>query len=273
MKPSTASAPAHRCPLALPHLTPVAMLAAMTLLACGAGQASRPEAGTPSPTDGAVGSEASTAGEALLTITPLIYVSLIPIELGESATTTAVVTNQGTAPSGVLQVSAGAGLAVTGCVGVLPARRSCTLTITMTPTRAGTFRGTFSVTADPGALTPLEVIVGTSVDLFKVSPEKLELGSIAVNGTAKRTITITAVGDLNTLMVTSTNAPDMTIDTTGTCTMTLATGASCTADVTFHAGTEVGARRESIVVSANKAADPTDYLTVGIPITAEILPI
>ena len=272
MRPSTACAPVPYRHLERPDSMPVAMLAAMTLLACGARSVSRPEAGAPLPTDGAVGTEPGTAGEALLTITPLIYVSLIPIELGESATTTAVVTNQGTAPSGVLQVSAGAGLAVTGCVGVLPARRACTLTITMTPTRAGTFRSTVSVTADPGAVTPLEVIVGTSVDLFKVSPEKLELGSIPVNGTAKRTITIAAVGDLNTLMVTSNNAPSVTIETTGTCTMTLAAGASCTADVTFHAGTSLGSTRESIVASANNPADPTDYLTLGIPVTAEILP-
>ena len=195
-------------------------------------------------------------------------VNLGTLDLGGTGVATVTLTNTNRASTGVLVVTPSAGVIATGCSGSLPGGASCTITITVTPTLAGTFTGTVSITANPGTVTPLLVSVIATVpgpgDRFSVSPPLIDLGDIMVGVAAqKQTITIATSARISDLTISASGA-DVSIDKpASTCTTTLAAGASCVVVVNFLA-TTAGSKSDAIVISAGGAGG----MTVSVPITA-----
>ena len=223
----------------------LALIGMLTVVGCGGSE-------TSGKLDTGVGGEVGPGPlVAALNVTPSA-VNFGSVDLGKSGTGTVVVTNTGKAVSGPLSVVPGAGVTATGCAAALGAGLSCTMVITATPTVLGGFSSTVSVSANPGALTPLVISVtgsAVAVGQFSVNPTLIELGNIAVGSAApKQTITVTASTNLTDLSVQK-NGSDVTIDTTSTCSAVLASGASCNVVVNFLAATK-GPKSDSILISA-----------------------
>lgn len=233
------------------------LIGMLTVVGCG-GSESKPT------TDG--GGLTTEAGvippAAALNVTPS-SVPLGSIDLGNTGTGTVIVTNTGTATSGIPTVVASAGITTTGCTGALAAHGSCTMIITAAPTAIGGFNGTVSISANPGAINPLLVsVTGTVVQggVFNVSPTTIDLGNVLVGAPAtKQTITVSALVALSDLAV-LVNGADITKDATSTCTAAVAVGTPCTVVVNFAAASN-GARSNSVVISAKG-------VTKTVPITA-----
>ena len=193
------------------------------------------------------------------------------LDIGATGVATVTVTNVGTVTSGDLMVVASAGVTTSGCSGSLGGGASCTLTITATQTAPGTFSGTVSIAAYPGAITPLLVSVIAAenrVYPFRISPPAIDLGDIAVGEILpKQTVTVTAGMDLSDLTVSS-SGPDVSIDKAATtCTSTLAPETSCVVVVDFLAA-DCGSKSDAIVIGAGGPAGKI----VTVPITAQAPP-
>ena len=196
-------------------------------------------------------------------------VNLGTLDVGRTGVGTVKVTNTGNAVSGALTVTASASMTATGCSGAMAAGEFCTLTISATPTVAGAFSGTVSISANPGAVPPLVVSViatGSAAGLFSVSPQILDFGNVAVGATtSKITITVTAAGTLSDLTVSPSGA-EVSLDATSTCASYLAAGSSCSVGVNFKATTP-GTKSDSIVISAGGASGKS----VTVPVAANAL--
>jgi hypothetical protein len=243
------------------QVTCLGLIGMLAVVGCGGSET------TPNRDSGpGVGAEAGIS-TAYLNVTPST-VNLGTLDVGAKGVATVTVTNTGKATSGALAVTATAGVTVAGCTGQqLAANASCTITITAAPTALGTFTGTVSISAAPGASpTPLTVSVIANVappGLFSVTPAAIALGNIPVGTPApKQTITVTAALAINDLAV-SLNGVDVSKDATGTCTTILAAGASCTVVVNFTAAS-AGSRSDSVTISGGGASGKT----VTVPITA-----
>ena len=233
------------------------LIGMLTVVGCGGSESK------PAPTDGGQSEAGVTPPSAALNVTPSNGVNLGSIDLGSTGTATVIVTNTGTAASGALTVVGSAGITTTGCTGALAAHANCTMIITAAPTAIGGINGTVSVSANPGAITPLLIsITGTVVQggVFNVSPATIDLGSVLVGAPAtKQTITVSALVALSDLAV-AVNGADITKDATSTCTAAVAVGTPCTVVVSFVAASN-GARSNSVVISAKG-------VTKTVPITA-----
>ena len=232
------------------------LIGMLTVVGCGGSE--NPAHNDAAPTDGGGG---GSTGAALNVSTS--NVPLGSIDLGNSGTATVIVTNTGTAPSGALAVVSSTGIIATGCTGTLAAHATCNLLITATPTVLGGFNGTVSISATPGAVTPLQIAVTATVaqgGVFNVAPPTIDLGNVLVGAPAvKQTIAVSALVALTDLAV-AVNGADITKDATSTCTAILAAGASCNVVVNFVAAGN-GARSNSVIISAKT-------VTKTVPITA-----
>lgn len=214
------------------------------------------------------GSAGGTSGSANLVVSTSVL-NLGTIDLLTGGVGAVVVTNTGQAASGSIVVVASAGLSVTGCSGTLAPSASCSTTVVAKPTSLGTFTGTLTISANPGAYpTPITVAVVATVvggaGVFTVQPTFIDLGPLPVGVAAPRQdITVTASVSITDLMFSSSGA-DVSIDVPATtCTSALAAGASCVVAVSFVA-TTAGPKKDSIVITAGGAG----ATTIAIPITA-----
>jgi hypothetical protein len=182
-------------------------------------------------------------------------VNLGTLDVGQTGMATVKVTNTGTAPSGTMSLGATPGLTATGCDGVLAPGASCTIVITATPTAVGAFSGTVSLSANPGAITPLQISVTTMTGggVFFVTPPTFDLGTVLVGAAVPpQPITIHTSVTISDLAFAA-SGPDVSIDwVASTCTAVLAADASCTVVVNFVAAA-AGVRSDSIVISAGGA--------------------
>jgi len=197
-------------------------------------------------------------------------VNLGALDVAVSGVETVTLTNIGPVASGVVVLVPSAGVTASGCSGSLPGGASCTITITATPTAAGAFSGTVSITANPGAITPLvvHVIASGAFGEWSVTPPAIDLGDINVGVAApKQTITVWALGALTDLAIAS-SGPDVSIDKAATtCTSPLAARTSCVVVVGFLAAT-CGSKSDAVAISAGGATGKT----VTVSITARALP-
>jgi hypothetical protein len=232
------------------------LIGMLAVVGCGGSE-------TKTPTDAATteGGSGGSTGAALNVSQP--NVNLGSIDQGNSGTATVIITNTGTATSGALAITASTGITTSGCSGTLVAHANCSLVITATPTAVGGFNGTISVSANPGAVTPLQISVTATVaqgGVFDLAPPTIDLGNVLVGApAAKQTVTVKALVALSDLAV-NLNGADVTKDATSTCLATLAAGATCNIVVNFAAVSN-GTRSNSVVVSAKG-------VTKTVPITA-----
>jgi hypothetical protein len=199
----------------------------------------------------------------------------VTVNLGGTGVASVTLTNTADAPSGPVTISTSADVTATGCNGPLAAGASCIITITGTPTAAGTFSGTVSITADPGAVTPLQIsLINTwGGYTFSASPGSFDFGDVPVGIPApQQTITVTAGMDISDLAAAATG-PDVTIDEAATtCTATLARETSCIVVFDFTAAT-AGNKSDSILISGGGASGKTVTVVITAVAARDVVPL
>jgi hypothetical protein len=239
----------------------VVLLTVLVLGACGDVK-SFPDAGDTVDAPGDDGGQDVDAppGSAHLTI-DRTSADLGSVVVGQtSAAATFLIGNDGDAASGPLgAVVTGAGYmtSTNNCTGTLAPNSSCTVSVVVTPSAAGTATGTITVTASPGgsvmaSLTATALAQGA----LTITPSDQDFG-IVVGGMAS-TATMFAVqntggGATGTVAVTlgGSDAGEFEITTNG-CTGTLAGGASCIVQARFAPGVSAtGSRSASLTAMAS----------------------
>jgi Bacterial Ig-like domain (group 3)/Abnormal spindle-like microcephaly-assoc'd, ASPM-SPD-2-Hydin len=155
------------------------------------------------------------------------------------ALTTALL-NGGQSNLAISAVNASANFAIQAntCTGALAPQATCTITVTFTPPSAGFFSGTLTVTDNDQFGSQQSVTLtgtGATGQQLRLMPPTVNFGDQSFNTTSEpRTITLTSTGD--TAVTFPANAinttPDFLLEST-TCTGSLPTGSSCTANVQF----------------------------------------
>ena len=194
-----------------------------------------------------------------------------------SAVQTVLVTNEGTAPLNITQISftetdstGNTDFAETdNCVGTVAASGgTCSINITFTPRSLTTETGTFSITDDaPGSPHTIDV-TGTGVSTataVTVTPSSLSFGDVTVGDTSSaQSVTITNTG--TTTLNISGIATSGDFSQTNTCSAlgnVLNVGQSCTVSVTF-APTVSGSRAGALSISDNAAGSPQSVALSGV---------
>jgi hypothetical protein len=219
------------------------------------GTAAGNRAATLTVTDATVGSTPATASLSGVAVTPsavsiLGSPTFAPVLIGSSSpVTTFTVTNSGGTATGSLAIDAGDAQFVKGsdlCAGLpLAAGKTCTFTVTFTPTKAGVTSSLLSATADGALLATLQISgTGNALPLpatLSMTPPTMDFGTTGVNvPVAPKTFTVTNTGATATLALSvvkndsssSTGGASQFTYTT-TCSGTLAPLASCQVVVTF----------------------------------------
>ncbi|TAM81965.1 MAG: choice-of-anchor D domain-containing protein [Acidobacteria bacterium] len=186
-----------------------------------------------------------------------------------SAVNTVAVTNEGTAPLSITQISftetdsgGSNDFAETdNCIGTVAASGgTCNINITFTPGSAAAKTGTFSITDNAAGSPHVIKVKGTGVTsatAVTVTPSSLSFGNVTVGSVSSaQTVTITNTGTttLNITGITTTGDFSQT-NTCGALLNVLNVGQSCTASVTF-APTVSGARAGALAISDNAAGSP-----------------
>ncbi len=193
-----------------------------------------------------------------------------------SAAKTVTITNEGTAPLDITQItftetdtSGNTDFAETdNCVGTVAASGgSCSLNITFTPRSLGNETGAFSI-ADNAAGSPQTIKVTgsgvTAATAVTLTPKSLAFGNQTVGATSSpQTVTITNTGS-STLDIASIAASgDFTqTNTCGSMSNVLNVGQSCAASVTF-APSASGALSGALSISDNAAGSPQSVALSG----------
>jgi hypothetical protein len=188
----------------------------------------------------AVASPAQAAGSARLVATPR-PVAFGPVDVGRSAGVPVTVTNSGTAATAKplrLQLT-GTSFAVTSdaCTGHrLPARTSCAIQVSFTPTSAVTYKGTLMVTAGGLSVGPIAVTgTGVAAARLTMTPATQAFGTV---GTGQRSdlvaFTVTNSGGAPAgAITTSRPGPDFPVFADTCAGAVLAPKASCSYSVAF----------------------------------------
>jgi HYDIN/CFA65/VesB-like, Ig-like domain/Beta-propeller repeat len=191
-----------------------------------------------------------------------------------SAVKTVVVTNEGTAPLNITQISftetdsGGTNdfAETDNCIGTVAASGgTCNINITFTPGAAAAKTGTFSITDDAAASPQIIKVKGTGVTsatAVTVAPSSLTFGDVTVGDVSPaQTVTITNTGT-QTLTFNSISAGG-DFSSTDTCTSNvLNVGQSCSVSVTFSP-TSSGARVGGLSISDNAAGSPQAVVLSG----------
>ena len=232
------------------------------------------------------------SGSVTGTSLPPASIVVVPLQLDfgsvvvgqSSASLTAIVTNTGGVPTGVLAPSVtGADAAMftaLGCTGAtLAAGTSCTVTVTFNPTSTGAHSAMLSVTATPGgaAATTLGGI-GIAAGQLVIAPSAHAFANTNVGQTsAARQFTITntaaaATGPLSTTLGGSQTAQFRVIAGSDGCTgIALAPGANCTISLAFQP-TVGGIAHASLTVAGAPGGSVTAGLS-GLGVSAASLSI
>jgi probable HAF family extracellular repeat protein len=160
------------------------------------------------------------------------------------------------------------------CGSSLAAGASCTISVTFKPTASGT-RGAALNVSDNAAGSPQKVWLSGIGTTAKVSPTSLSFGSVAFGATSSsQTVTLTNVGtsslSITGIAITGTDPGDFA--QTQTCGSSLATGASCSINVTFKP-TELGTRTAALSVSDNAAGSPRRVSLSGTGVAGRCTPV
>ena len=176
-------------------------------------------------------------------------------------------TNTGTSPITIDSVALTFDFAESdNCVGTLAAGKSCTITITFSPTQVIPYNGTLTITdADPTS--PQTVtLTGTTVGApgISFSPKLLSFGAIRFMAqTQPQTITVTNNGTatltISSVTITGTNPTDYS--QTNTCS-SVPIGLTCTISVTF-APTWSGSRTADVSVTDNVMATTPQMVSLS----------
>ena len=178
-----------------------------------------------------------------------------------SATQPVTLTNSGTATLNITTIAASAQYSQTNTCGAsVAAGANCTITVTFTPTAAGSQPGTITVTDNATGSPQTIPLAGTGVAPgVNFSPTSLSFGNQNLNTTsAAQPITMTN-GGASAVSITSI-AASAPYAQTNTCGSSLAAGGNCTISVTFTP-TVAGSQPGTITFTDSAAGSPQ---TVGL---------
>ncbi|MBZ5680458.1 MAG: choice-of-anchor D domain-containing protein [Acidobacteriia bacterium] len=172
-----------------------------------------------------------------------------------SATNLVIVSNFGTVPLAVSQVSATGDFAATNfCPPSVAAGSTCNIGVTFTPTATGARTGTLTIT-DSDATSPQHVALtgtGTLVNLSSTYPG-LTFGTHAIGTSTTNSVTLTNEGS-SPLTITKVSAVG-DFSQTNNCGSSVAAGATCKFTVTFSP-TASGPRVGNLVIFDSDPGDP-----------------
>jgi hypothetical protein len=186
-----------------------------------------------------------------------------------SAAQNITLSNSGTASLSITSIATSGDFAQTNTCGTsLAAGTNCSISVTFTPTAAGTRTGTLTVTDNaPGSpqtasLTGTGVAVGPSASL---NPTSLNFGNqmIGVPSTAQN-VTLTNGGNASLSITSIAASGDYT--QTNNCGTSLAAGANCAISVTFTP-TVAGTRTGTVSVTDNAPGSPQSASLTGVGVT------
>lgn len=226
-------------------------------------------------TGGAVLGSAAVTGHGLVVSTPRATVSPASLTYGSQRVGTAAptqlvtVTNTGDATLEVRQPTF-TGLAAAdysaspaaGCASVAP-QGTCAVTITFTPTVAGTRTATMTIVSnDPGAA-PTVALTGTgTTSAILLKSTTLDLGKVRAGRTATKSMSLTNSGTapLNISALTV-DDPAWFSASLGTCTGAIAPGRSCNFTVTLLAQLVAGSYTSFVRFTSDAANSPSLRVT------------
>ena len=155
-------------------------------------------------------------------------------------------------------------MSATNCGGSLAAGKSCSISVTFTPTVGGSRSGTLAVTDNAAGSPQTAALSGTGLNALTVSPASLSFGKVAVGiTTTAKTVTVTnnqsVSAGLNESR-TGTNPGDFTISAAGTtCGAILGAKASCLYSITF---TPSATGSRNAILSISDSPDPSSPYSV-----------
>jgi hypothetical protein len=190
-----------------------------------------------------------------LTFAPLV----VDPSGGARASQLVTVHNSGQAPGniGALSVSGSYGM-TSNCPGSLAAGASCTIDVSFAPNRVGAINGQI-MRSGAGVVS----LAGVGLAPVGFSPESLDFGTVAI-GAASAAKAVTLTNNQSTALAISGIAASGDYSQSNNCSPSLAAGASCTLNVTFHP-TAKGKIPGALTVSSDAAlaAQPVGLSGVG----------
>lgn len=202
-------------------------------------------------------------------------VSLVPAKLTfanqafgtTSAAQTVTLTNTGSGPLTISNIATSQDFAQTNtCGNSVAAGANCSLSVTFTPTAAGTISGFLSITDNATGSQNAVTLTGTVTGGpgVSLSPSSLPLSAQFVGTTGQpQNVTITNTGNASLTISSITASGDFS--QTNTCGTAVSAGANCTISVTFKPTTG-GTRTGTLSVSDNALGSPQ---TVGLTGTGQ----
>jgi hypothetical protein len=186
-----------------------------------------------------------------------------------SAPQTVTLTNTGTGTLNITSITTtgtnpGDFAQTNTCGTTVAAGKSCTFTITFTPTYTGGRNATVSIVDDATPATQTIYVTGNGTTGVSVTPKSADFGTHQVGKTSSsKTITVQNLGNTLTIYsITIGGANPGDFAKTSTCGSTLAAGASCTISVTFTA-TQVGSRNATLTVNDSDPLSPQTVTLTG----------
>ena len=181
-----------------------------------------------------------------------------------SAAQNVTLTNSGQSPLTISSISAGGSFTQTNnCGASLAVSASCTISVIFTPSAAGAFQGTLTV-SDNGTTAPSSVALsgtGVAVPQATLAPASLSFGSQTVNvASAAQNVTLTNSGQ-SPLTISSISAGG-SFTQTNNCGASLAVSASCAISVIFTPAA-AGALQGTLTVSDNGTTAPSSVVLSG----------
>jgi hypothetical protein len=192
-----------------------------------------------------------------------------------SAARTVTLTNTGNAALSVTQVATTPNpefAATSNCVGTVNAGASCTISVTFTPSAAGTRSGTLSITSNaatsPNTITlaGTSVLAATPIATCQSTAVAFPMTNVGVMSSGLST-TLTNTGNaplqITGVAIGGTNASDFRLGAGNTCAVgTLAVGASCLLEVAFQPSSS-GTKSATVTITHNASGGSTTVAVSG----------
>ncbi len=231
-------------------------------------------AGTVSVTDNASGSPHTVALAGTGTA-PAVSFAPTSLTFGNQALNTAsaaqvvTLTNTGSAALTITTIAASGDFSQTNTCGAsVAAAGTCTISVTFTPTAAGSRTGAVSVTDNAGGSPQTVALTGTGITAPAVSfaPTSLSFGNQALNiASTAQVVTLTNTGSAALTITTIAASGDFS--QTNTCGASVAAAGTCTISVTFTPAA-TGSRTGAVSVTDNAGGSPQTVALTGTGITA-----
>ena len=159
---------------------------------------------------------------------------------------------------------------LTTCTTKLPAKTSCAVAISFTPTASGSQPGALTATVSNLGVAPLVIPLagnGLAVGGIQTAPTQMTFGSVTVGATsAMQSLTVTNTGSAALAGLTISATGDFLL-VNNACATTLAAGSNCTVGVEFLPSV-TGSRTGTLTVSSSSA----DVSPAVVPLTGNGIP-